>query len=292
MLFTICIPTYNRAYCINRPLDSLLAQTFRDFEVLVVDDGSTDNTENVVLDYMDKEIDIKYIKKPNGGKHSALNLGIKHASGELFIILDSDDEFVPETLNQLADKWGQDGDRPDICGIMARCSSNGEIIGKPFPPYVKEMSYVQFHYGKGAGQYGDCCECLRTDILKKYRWPEIEGTKFVPENYITDQIGLHYKLLLDDVLIKKVYYVTDGITKNVQTYQKMNYLGYLYNAVSKIELIMPNSNEISFVSKLKIWMRYWRFVDYDVACKGARCKQISLLGRLSQVLYFIKKKQK
>lgn len=290
MLFSVCVPTFNRAYCIARPLKSLLNQTFRDFEVVIVDDGSTDNTEEVVSEFKNSGLIIRYFKQSNGGKHTALNTGVRNAKGELFLILDSDDELVPEALQLLADKWKKDGNMPNICGIMARCSSEGKLVGKPFPPELKEMSYVYFHYGKGSGVYGDCCECVKTDILKQYTWPVIEGTKFVPENYVADQIGLKYKLLLlSHQLEKKIYLESDGITKNVLAYQKKNYLGYLYNAASKIDIILPNSKEVTLSSKIKIWMRYWKFVDYDKEAKGARCNYVSVLGWITRILYQIKK---
>ena len=98
LYFSICIPSYNRAYTLNRCLDSLISQTYKNFEVLFIDDGSTDNTEKIVNEYCNK-LNIRYFKKTNGGKHTALNFGIKNACNtELFMILDSDDWLKPEAL--------------------------------------------------------------------------------------------------------------------------------------------------------------------------------------------------
>ena len=90
MYFSICIPTYNRKYILSRALKSLENQTFKDFEVIVVDDGSTDDTAAFMDKYIEStKMNVRYFYKNNGGKHTALNLGIKNAKGMFFVILDS-----------------------------------------------------------------------------------------------------------------------------------------------------------------------------------------------------------
>ena len=289
MKFSVVIPSYNRAHTIKRPLDSLERQTFKDFEVLVVDDGSVDDTENVVKPYIDL-LNLKYIKKENGGKHTALNRGISEAKGELFIILDSDDEFYDDTLEKMNDAWDSVADKSNICGIMCRCSENGKLIGAPFPEGMRQISYVAFHFGKYAGLFKDCCECVRMDLMKQYRWPENLPTRFVPENYVFDQIGLKYKLLcFNDIIAKKVYYASDGITLNNDEYVKKNFAGYLFNMVSKVDDIVPNTKEISLRAKIGIWESYWNFIDKDVNCYGIRSKHITILGRLAYLKRGIKR---
>ncbi|OCW95479.1 hypothetical protein A9168_02115 [Macellibacteroides sp. HH-ZS] len=289
MKFSVCIPTYNRAHLISKPLESLIAQSFKDFEVIVVDDGSVDDTESVVNAYSDK-LNINYIKKTNGGKHTALNYGISNSHGELFIILDSDDEFLPDTLSRLNDLWIRHSEE-GYCGIMGRCTSNGELIGKPFNDSIKAMSYVEFHFGKNGGKYIDCCECLRLDLLSRYRWPENLGTKFIPENYVMDKLGLKSKLLLTNEIIQnKNYQQTDGITLNNQLFIQKNLLGYLFNACSKVQDILPyaNKGEITFKNKLVIWMNYWRFEKMDTAKRGVRVSHITPLGIIAKLLLYIK----
>lgn len=290
MKFSVCIPTYNRAYLIKKPLDSLVKQTFKDFEVIVIDDGSTDKTEEVVKKY-DGKLDLKYIKKSNGGKHTALNTSLDYAQGELWVILDSDDEFVETTLEMMSDIWDKHKYDPAVCGVIGRSTENGKLIGRPFEEGQTYISYVEFHFGKHAGEYIDCCECIKTDIINKYRWPENLKTKFVPENYVMDQIGLKYRLVIENkTFFKKVYYKQDGITLNADDFACKNFYGYLFNVVSKIDLILPfaNKKEITFRSKLGIWFTYWRMLKEDIAGDGARVKQITFLGALCYCYYRIR----
>lgn len=97
---SVIIPTYNRAYCILNALESIFNQTFSDYEVIVVDDGSTDNTKQVLEKYSDK---ITYIYQQNKGQASARNNGIRNSKGEYIAFLDSDDEWLPERLKSGAD---------------------------------------------------------------------------------------------------------------------------------------------------------------------------------------------
>lgn len=99
-MITVFTPTYNRAHLLHRVRQSLLQQNFVDFEWLIVDDGSTDETEQLVQSWITQNpiIPIRYIKKTNGGKHTAINTGVQAAAGELFVILDSDDQLLPDAL--------------------------------------------------------------------------------------------------------------------------------------------------------------------------------------------------
>jgi glycosyltransferase involved in cell wall biosynthesis len=98
-MITIFTPTYNRAYSLRRLYDSLCKQTSNDFEWLVVDDGSTDDTENLINSFIaDGKVDIRYFKQANGGKHRAINFGVREARGELFFIVDSDDQVTPDAV--------------------------------------------------------------------------------------------------------------------------------------------------------------------------------------------------
>lgn len=279
--FTICMPAYNRAYIIRKPLDSLVNQDLKDFEVLVVDDGSTDGTEDVVKEYEGK-LNLTYIKKKNGGKHTALNVGLDNAKGELFLILDSDDELLPDALSQMNQLWEENKHDVNICGIMGRCATNGKTIGRPFAQTPGLMSYVAFHYAKGGGHYGDCCECVRTDIINKFRWPENLETRFVPESYVNDLIGLKYKLVTVNTVFEIKEYQENGITLNYKEFIRKNINGILFGAVSKIEDILPYAapGDMTLWSKIRVWGNYWTYVMTDKAGTGPRVKRVSFLGAL------------
>jgi glycosyltransferase involved in cell wall biosynthesis len=92
---SVIIPTYNRAEYVTQAIESVLAQTYTDYEIIVVDDGSTDNTKDVLSPYIDR---IRYIYQKNAGASAARNQGIKAAKGDWVAFLDSDDEWLPEKL--------------------------------------------------------------------------------------------------------------------------------------------------------------------------------------------------
>ena len=103
MLLTVFTPTFNRAHTIARTFNSLKQQTFKNFEWLIVDDGSTDSTEKVVEGFIESsDLNIRYIKKENGGKHTAYNLALEQAAGELFFVVDSDDWLPDNSLSDIA----------------------------------------------------------------------------------------------------------------------------------------------------------------------------------------------
>lgn len=255
--FSICIPTYNRAYILERCLNSILTQTYTPYEILVVDDGSIDHTREIVSKYIQK-LPLKYYKKENGGKHTALNFGIGKASGDYFIILDSDDWLLPNCLEFFADKIKYIN--KDYCALLARSADQkGNIIGKLFQKDNTSMTYLDFHYGKFGGLYRDCCDCFDLNILKKYPFPEVPETKFIPEAYVTDLMGLDYKICCYNEVVLGKEYMDDGITLNAQEYTRQNLIGYKINIISKLDDIVPNSSVISLKSKVLLWNQYWKF---------------------------------
>lgn len=284
MYFSICIPVYNRAKLIIRTLKSLEKQSYKDFEVLVIDDGSTDNLKDVINEYKkDSSLELKYFYKNNGGKHTALNLGIEKASGKFFIILDSDDYFLDDTLKNFYKLCKKIENNSEYSGVMGRCRDikTGELIGELFKEEPFISSYVDFHYKTGLNkQFGDCCECNKTYILKKYHFPEIEGVKFVPEAWLFDQIGVNYKLYCTNVVFEIKEYIENGITKDSK-YKLKNNIGFLYHYISRIENILPYI-DASLKLKIVMWWRYWESVRLDKDNKGPRVKNISLIG------YFVK----
>lgn len=271
--FSVCIPTFNRAYILERCLDSVLAQTYSPYEIVVIDDGSTDHTKEIVNKYMSK-LPIKYYKKENGGKHTALNLGISKSTGDYLIILDSDDWLLPDCLNFFAEKINSIGNK--YCAVLARSADQkSNLIGKPFQEDNINMSYLDFHYGKFGGLYGDCCDCFNLKIIKKYHFPDVPETKFIPEAYITDLMGLDYKICCFNNVVLGKEYMNDGITLNAREYTRQNVIGYQINIISKLDDIVPNSTVISLKSKVLLWFQYWEF---ERQVSKYHVKRITFLG--------------
>ena len=276
--FTICIPTYNRAKTLSRSIESVLNQTYKDFELIIIDDGSEDNTKNIAENYT-KDERVCYFYKENGGKYTALNAGIEMAKGELFVILDSDDALKENTLVRMASIYENLPDKQKFSGIMGRCESMdapGILIGKRFPPAPFESSYIDFHYG--SGPYGDCCECIRLCILKNYRFPSVPGEKFMAESYIFDKIGgLGYKLLCFNEIWKEVSYLDDGITKNSVSNGVASIRCTVLKYADLIENVFPNTAEkIKIRSIIRVWANYFRYILHDKGHIAIRIKKFSL----------------
>lgn len=218
MRITVFTPTYNRGYIISNLYKSLQRQGFSDFEWIVVDDGSTDNTEILFSEFIKDENNFKitYVKTENGGKHRAINKGIEIANGELFFIVDSDDyltddalqkiDFVERTLSTESGKFG------GICG--SKGFSEKEIVGSTYENegFLDITTLERPKYKIN----GDKAEVFYTDVLKNYLFPEFEGEKFLTEGVVWDRIANDgYKLRFFNDIIYICDYLPDGLTAGV-----------------------------------------------------------------------------
>lgn len=272
---TVFTPTYNRAYIINNLYESLKKQTIKDFEWIIVDDGSEDNTTEIV-EMFKKEgiIDIKYIKKQNGGKHTALNKGIENANGELFLTIDSDDILIENGLEILIDKWDCIKSKEDTCGIMALYSyKNGECVGSKFPKEKLRASYTELYNKYGVS--GDKGIAFKTDILKKYKYPEYEGVKFITENVVWHQISHEYKFDTINEPIAIIEYLEDGYTKNCLKKELIRGMVYSY-------IYVINNHIISFKKFPILWYKnYVMFIKHELLSKEKSISKIdSFIDRI------------
>ncbi len=248
--YTIFTPTYNRAHTIHRVFDSLCAQTLRDFEWLVVDDGSTDNTEELIAGWAEiADFQIRYFKQNHCGKHFAHNLALRQAQGRFFMLLASDDAFVPRTLEIIARHW--DAIPPSERSLFVAvdglcCDQHGKIIGDSFPssPFdstLREKRYVHRVRGEKVG-------AVRTEVARQYPFPEIAGTHFIPEGLVWLDIAKTYKIrYVNEVL--RVYFVDDHATGATLTKKKAlseNAPGRLYYNV----WLLNNDLEYFFYSPM------------------------------------------
>lgn len=181
MTVTIFTPTYNRAYILPKLFESLCAQVSNDFEWLVVDDGSTDDTEKLFADFELKphNFQMRYVKQENGGKHRAINRGAKIAHGELFFIVDSDDYLRNDSVEMIVQFWNKR--QKECLGLCFRRINyeTEKVIGGIFPEYEFYASSIDLHFKYKVT--GDKAEIFRTDILRKFPFPEIDGEKFCTE---------------------------------------------------------------------------------------------------------------
>ena len=212
--FTVCTPTYNRAHTLHRAFESLCAQTFRDFEWLVVDDGSTDNTPELIATWMKTaNFPIRYFRQPNSGRHIADNRLFLEARGEMIAGVDSDDALMPKTLETIHRLWLEipESERSQFNGIVGHCcDQHGKLIGNVFPasPFDTNFREFVFSYRSFGGQKWDTG---RADIARRYLCPEIVGTNRIPEGLIGLQIARSYKIRCVNEVFR-IYYVDDSET--------------------------------------------------------------------------------
>ena len=211
---TVFTPTYNRRHTLGRVYRSLREQTFRDFEWLIVDDGSTDDTESLVKEWQKEEnfCPVRYFWKPNGGKHTAHNLGISLASGEYFAILDSDDWYAPDALAEMVHQWGLlqekglKGQFSNVEGLS--CNAGGSIVGHEFPADIYDGNFLemqQTHNFDTRGMY-------RLDVLRAYPFPEGYDSCFVTESLIWNRIAQKYRTRYMNKIVGFTEYQADGLT--------------------------------------------------------------------------------
>lgn len=208
--FSVITPVFNRKEVLPRTFASIESQIFRDFEYIIVNDGSTESLDDVVLSFLNSTtIPVLYIKKTNGGVHTARNAAVPFARGTLTTWLDSDDEFYPETLQTFRKTWEAipSERKQNLFQISARCMEAGNDCGSPFPENINELEKDEAYRidrSRGKGN-------LRADItgiMKDNPWPEPEGITFVGEDVLWDRLEQKYSTwFINDVLL---IYHTEG----------------------------------------------------------------------------------
>lgn len=226
---TIFTPTYNRAGTLIRLYESLKKQTNKNFLWLIVDDGSTDNTEEIVNKWIsDDELEIRYFKQQNQGKSMAHNKGVELTETELFTCVDSDDYLTDNAVEEIINCWKVA--TANNIGILAFKTSETAIITKLAKRPIDENGYVNSTLGnayRNLGLVGDTMLIFRTNILAKFKFPYIPGEKFVPEAYLYDLIDREGKLIFLEKSIYICEYLEDGYTKNMAKLIKNNPRGYI-----------------------------------------------------------------
>lgn len=207
---TVFTPAYNRAHTLPRTYESLCHQNCKDFIWLIVDDGSTDNTSDLVKTWQktNNDFEIRYLYKDNGGMHTAHNAAYDAIDTELNVCIDSDDCLADGAVRKILYKWNavKDQGYAGIIGLDA--DLNGNLIGKGFPQDLMETTLTGYYT---AGGRGDKKLVYRTDIIRKYPpYPVFEGEKYVALAYKYRLIDQDYKLAVLDEILCNVEYQADG----------------------------------------------------------------------------------
>lgn len=227
-LLTVFTPAYNRAHTLPRTYESLCRQSCKDFVWLVVDDGSTDQTAELVHTWQcrDNGFEIRYIHKENGGMHTAHNTAYANIDTELNICIDSDDMLADGAVDKIVSKWKEIRDRgyAGIVGLDA--DFEGTIIGTSFPPELAETTLSDYY---ARGGKGDKKLVYRTDVIKAYpAYPVFEGEKYIALAYKYLLIDQDYKLAVLNEVLCNVEYQPDGSSMNMYRQYLKNPNGFAF----------------------------------------------------------------
>jgi glycosyl transferase cpsO len=226
-----------------------------------VDDGSTDNTHDVVMAFIEEDIiPIRYVFKRNGGKHRAINEGVKHAKGELFFIVDSDDMLPPNALKRVAEVYGQIKDDRSFGGVAGvDAYPDGRIVGSGLPAPIIDCNSIDIRSKYHVA--GDLSEVFRTDVMREFSFPEIEGEKFCPEVLVWNRIACKYKLRYFNEAIYIAEYQPEGLTAQIVEIRMKSPIATTTCYAEMLSLDIP------FKDKVKAVINYWRF---RFCCKGEK----------------------
>jgi glycosyltransferase involved in cell wall biosynthesis len=232
-ILSVFTPTYNRAYCLHRVYESLCRQRTNDFIWVVIDDGSTDNTRELIAQWQqEQKINIDYYYKENGGMHTAHNKAYEVITTPFNVCIDSDDmmpdDGVEKIVKQLKDLPAH------CCGLIGLDADlNGNIIGTSFPPHLSEVKLNELYLIHKVK--GDKKLVLNTDIVKLYPpYPTFPNERFVPLDYLYLLLDQDYSLKVVNEIFCLVEYQTDGSTLNIFKQYRNHPNGFAFSRVSRI----------------------------------------------------------
>lgn len=252
-MLTIFTPAYNRAKLLPRLYESLCRQTVKDFEWLIVDDGSTDNTEEVCKSFTGEGFPVRYYRKENGGKQRAINYAVERAKGEWFIILDSDDYLTDNAVELVLPHLADIADKPEFAGVMGvERSTAGHLSGGERHYNVLDTDMLSFRtrYGYSA----ESTEVLRTSIMREFPFPEFEGEKFVQEAVVWNRIARKYKCRYINEVLQIQEYLEGGLTRTADELLRKNPCGALL--YYKEAFLYGNTLPYRFWALGEYWLYY------------------------------------
>ena len=268
-MITILTPTFNRAHLLPRLFESLTHQTDFDFEWLVMDDGSTDGTSDLFAGktFLSAPFPIRYYRQENGGKHCALNAGVKQAKGDFIFIADSDDWLLPQSVAIVGQHASAIADDNTFAGVAGLDVFDDErIVGTGLPQDIIDCNAMDIRYRYHVD--GDLKEVFKTTVLQEFPFPEIQDEKFCPEQLVWFRIAQKYKLRYFNIPIYVAEYQPNGITASII---RVRMLAPQATCMMYAEML---AYKIPFKEKIKAAINFWRFK----ACAPSRVMITALKG--------------
>ena len=261
--FTIFIPTFNRSHTLDRALESAAAQTHRDFEVVIIDDGSEDDTRQLVQRWQKRaDFTLRYYWQANQGKFAAHNKAIGCASGYFFVLLDSDDTLLPQALERFDFHWRSipDDQKDGFAGVAGLClDHDGKIYGDRYPLEVIDTTYLEIV--KRYKISGEKRNALRTDVLRQYPYPIFDGESFIRDDLIWKRMARRFKLRCFNEAVQIIDHQAEGLSANAISNRLKNPKGFRYYFLEEI-------NQYSSLTGRYFRFKYHsKFVRYSLHCK-------------------------
>lgn len=283
---TVFTPVYNRAYIISHLYQSLCRQSCKDFEWLIVDDGSTDNLASLVKQFIaEDKVNIRYIHQENGGKHRAINRGVREARGDFFFIVDSDDYISDDAVEWIIHTAQLIKDNDEFAGLSGiRIKPDGTKIGGGGDFGYIDSSAIDIRLRYGIR--GDLAEVFKTPILRQFPFPEIPGEKFCPEALVWFRIARKYKLRYAHKGIYICEYLPDGLTARITRLRRES------PAASMTFYAEHFHDRIALLWRLKAAINFWRFSLAPYKRKYHMMSPLSLLCWLPGKLMLLFDKRK
>lgn len=241
---TVFTPTYNRAYCLHQVYESLCRQTSSDFLWLIIDDGSSDTTKELVNSWIkENKVEINYIYQNNLGMHGGYNTAYDNITTELNVCIDSDDFLTDDCIEKIVTFWNKNGS-DNYAGLVGLDATfDGKILGKEMPAGVKSATLEDLYYKHKIN--GDKKLVYRTEVVKKYpRHPIFPNESFVPLGTLYLQIDKDYELLLFNEILCLVEYLPDGSSRNIFKQYRRHPNGFRH--ARKIEMQFSSYFKVRF----------------------------------------------
>ena len=241
-LITVFTPTYNRAYCLHQCYESLRRQSCKNFLWLIIDDGSTDGTDELVRKWMEQSagFEIRYVYKENGGLHTGYNAAIERLDTELAVCVDSDDYLTDDAIEQICDFWKKNKDEK-VAGIAALDGdSQGNIIGDPFPEQ-RTINLIDLLVGKYKLNNGDRKLVVRSDLYKSVA-PQMtfSGEKNFNPHYMHLQISQNHDFLVMNKVLCIVEYQPEGMSNGI--FRQYRNSPRSFAQIRRLYLSFPNTS--------------------------------------------------